>query len=96
MTEPVDVPEGKVFGIFERSLPDYPIIVDLTLEAVTPEGEREEIVTIKHPGGMIGIPYTVEEGTMLVLSVFDREIIRHTVLPPEEPEEEEDNGNNDE
>lgn len=96
MTEPVDVPQGKVFGIFERSLPDYPIIVDLTLEAVAPEGEREEIVTIKHPGGMIGIPYTVEEGTMLVLSVFDREIIRHTVLPPEEPEEEEDNGNNDE
>ena len=85
MTEPENVPEGKIFGVFERTLPDYPIIVDLTLEAVSMDGDRENILTLKHTGGKIGIPYTVEEGTMLVLSVFDREIIRHTVLSPEEP-----------
>lgn len=86
MTEPVEIPEDNVFGVLERTLPDYPIIVDITLEAVNAEGNRSKLISFKHSGGKIGIPYIVEEDTMLVLSVFDKEILRYTVAPAE-PEE---------
>ncbi|MFW5769434.1 MAG: hypothetical protein ACOCYA_05195, partial [Spirochaetota bacterium] len=79
MTEVVDVPEGHIFGVLERTLPDYPIAVDLKLEAVGVDGNREELLSMKHPGGRIGIPYVEEEDTMLVVSIFDREIISYTV-----------------
>lgn len=87
MTEPEEIPEGSVFGILERTLPDYPIIVDITLDAVSPDGERSTVISFKHSGGQIGIPYMVEEDTMLVLSVFDKEILRYTVSPETAEEE---------
>ncbi|RKX75899.1 MAG: serine/threonine kinase, partial [Spirochaetes bacterium] len=84
MTEPENLPENRVFGILRRTLPDYPIMVDLHLYALSFQGEREELLSMKHPGGLISIPYIVEENTTLVLSVFNREIIRYTVEPEEE------------
>ncbi len=89
MTKPEEIPEDYVFGVLQRTLPDYPIIVDIALEAITPTGGRETVITFKHAGGEIGIPYVVEENTMLVLLVFDKEILRYTVSPeePEEPEQ---------
>ena len=86
MTTPEDIPEDSVFGILQRTLPDYPIIVDITLEAISPEGDRETVISFKHTGGEIGIPFVVKEDTMLVLTVFDKEILRYTVSPEEEEE----------
>lgn len=86
MTEPEDIPEGSVFGLLERTLPDYPIIVDITLEAINPQGGRDTVLSFKHTGGKIGIPFIVEEDTMLVLYVFDKEILRYTVGPEDSEE----------
>jgi eukaryotic-like serine/threonine-protein kinase len=93
MTEVVDVPEGHIFGVLERTLPDYPIAVDLTLEAVGVAGDREELLSMKHPGGRIGIPYVEEENTMLVVSIFGREIISYTVHDASAEEETEETEN---
>ncbi len=88
MVEPVAVPEGRVFGILRRSFPEYPIFVDLKVEAITTEGIRSEVLSMKFPGGELAIPYIAEENTLLIVSIFDNEIFRYTVRPKEIPEEE--------
>ena len=85
MTIPENIPEGQVFGILERELPEYPILVELNLEAITVEGKRKQLLSMQHPGGPISIPYIEEENTMLILSVFQKEIIRYTVKAKPQP-----------
>jgi beta-lactam-binding protein with PASTA domain len=80
---PQDLGEDRVFGIFERVLPDYPVAVDMTLEAVAPDGTRRTIFSMRHPGGELAVPYVEEIGTTLVLSRFDSEVIRYLVRPPD-------------
>jgi beta-lactam-binding protein with PASTA domain len=75
MTRPADVPRGKVFGVFEYTLPAYPIMVDISLDAVSPEGSAT-ILAMKHPGGPIAIPYIVDARTELVFYVLDKEELR--------------------
>ncbi|MFP4567143.1 MAG: PASTA domain-containing protein, partial [Spirochaetaceae bacterium] len=87
MMPPDDVPEAMVFGIFERVLPEYPVSVDVTLEAIDPDGERETLFSMKHPGGEIAVPYMAEENSRIVLSRFDTEVLSERVRPPDpEPE----------
>ncbi len=73
-------PEGRVFGIFERELPNYPVAVELTLDAVDLDGEREVIFAMRHPGGRLAVPYVLEPGTTLVLSRFNTEVLTYRVL----------------
>ncbi len=75
MTRPGRVPRGKVFGVFEYVLPDYPIMVDISLDAISASG-ASTILAMKHPGGPISIPYIVDEKSELVLYIFDQEEIR--------------------
>jgi beta-lactam-binding protein with PASTA domain len=75
MTQPERVPAGRVFGVFEYVLPDYPIMVDITLDSISEEGNTT-ILAMKHPGGPISIPYVVEEDSELVLYIFEQEEIR--------------------
>lgn len=79
MNRPASIPEGEVFGILRRSLPEYPLLVELTLEALLPNGSRETVSSIRHPGGLIGIPYVVPAGTTLVLSRSDEVLVRQQV-----------------
>ena len=76
------------FGMFQYELPDYAIPVDLTLEAVSVRGERRLLFAMQHPGGTMSLPYVEEENTVLSLSIFDREVIRHIVRAPVEKEPE--------
>ncbi len=78
ITAPESV-KGKVFGLIEKTLPDYPVSVELKLERITVEGSVEEIFRMRHRGGVIAIPYFEDEGNILVLSAMDSEISRFTV-----------------
>ncbi|MDR1933335.1 MAG: PASTA domain-containing protein [Spirochaetales bacterium] len=72
---------GKlVFGMFQCSLPAYPVWIDMKLEAQSPAGERRVIFTMKHPGGLVSVPYSEEAGSTLILSVFNKEVYRDTVI----------------
>ena len=75
MTRPDRVARGRVFGVFEYVLPDYPIMVDITLDSISEEGNTT-ILAMKHPGGPISIPYIVDEDSELILFIFDQEEIR--------------------
>lgn len=74
MSAPGELAEGTVFGLLEATLPEYPILVDLKLAEITPAAART-ILTMKHPGGPISIPYVVQADSQLVLSMFDDEIL---------------------
>jgi len=77
---PEETTEGMVFGLFEYSVPQYPVYVDMKFEALSPSTrERRTIFETRHPGGKISIPYKVAEDTELVLSILDKEVIRHKV-----------------
>ena len=75
MTRPERLPRERVFGVFEYVLPDYPIMVDISLDAISAAGNTT-LLSMKHPGGPISIPYVVDEKTELVLYIFDQEEIR--------------------
>ncbi len=78
MTTP-ETEKDFIFGILERTLPDYPVSVTLSYEIINPKGERNEIFSMKHKGGVIAIPYLVETGSTLILSAEDKELVNFFV-----------------
>ncbi|MCD6121970.1 MAG: PASTA domain-containing protein [Spirochaetales bacterium] len=79
MTKPMVLGKNNVFGVFKHILPDYPIFVDIRLDAVSSEGTRT-ILKMKHPGGPLSVPYIVPSDAEIVLYIFDREEIRQSAL----------------
>lgn len=76
---PVQNEEGIITGIFTETLPEYPYPFLISLDAITPEGDREKLVTFKHPGGDLSIPYELQEGTVLVLTILNKEVSSYEV-----------------
>jgi beta-lactam-binding protein with PASTA domain len=76
---PEKTPEGYVFGILERTLPDYSVPVTVKVEVINPGGERRELFSMKHKGGLITIPYLEEENTLLKVSIANKEIITYSI-----------------
>ena len=80
MTHPAELEQGTIFGLFKHILPDYTILVDIRLDAVTP-AETRTIFSMKHTGGPLLVPYIVEEDAELVFYIFDKEEIRKSAEP---------------
>lgn len=76
---PDTIVDGNLYGIYEADLPAYPYALKVTLDAIPREGDAYNIVTMKHPGGKLTIPYAVPRLTVLVLTVQEQEIARFTV-----------------
>ena len=70
---------GKVFGLLERSVPDYPVPIVLKYQIIDPAGNRTDIFSTRTKGGVIAIPYFVEEDSILILLADDKEIVNFTV-----------------
>jgi len=75
MAAPGDVGKGNVFGLFQYSLPQQPIAVDISLDIVS-GSDRKNVIAMKHPGGPLAVPYIVPDGSDLVLTVLDQEVAR--------------------
>ncbi|HOT62741.1 MAG TPA: penicillin-binding protein, partial [Treponemataceae bacterium] len=59
---------------FRETLPSYPYPFQVKLEAITPKGDRYELISMKHPGGEFTVPYAVSEGTVLSLTILNKEV----------------------
>jgi len=68
MTEPVNIEQGKIFSIYLAEIPVYPVLMNLELMENL-NGTLRPIVTLKHPGGVIGIPYIINENAQVALYV---------------------------
>ncbi len=76
---PAVAPRGYVYGIFSEELPEYPYPFQITLEVISPLGERSEYASFRHPGGHLSVPYLLPEGSMIALSVLNREALSRQV-----------------
>jgi beta-lactam-binding protein with PASTA domain len=79
MTDPDDVPSDSIFGILQKTLPTYPVPVDLLVESIAPSGEKRVLLTTKHSGGVLTIPFVEEKDTVIVVSVNGAEVAREQV-----------------
>ncbi|MCL2481306.1 MAG: PASTA domain-containing protein [Spirochaetaceae bacterium] len=78
VTSPVPT-DKKVFGILKRTIPEQPVAVDTAFYIISKEGIKEEVFRMKHKGGPFSIPYFEEEGTVLVISVLDKDQVHFIV-----------------
>lgn len=82
ITEPEELEEGMVFGILERTLPEYEVPVRLLVEAISTQGEVKRLFSMRHPGGSITVPYIELENTTIRIIVGDQDPITYVVKAP--------------
>ncbi|OHE66245.1 MAG: penicillin-binding protein [Treponema sp. GWB1_62_6] len=80
VSTPTELEEGELFGLFSRTLPDYPYPLSVKLEALLPTNERRRIFSSDFPGGEFSVPFRLPEGSTLILSVLNREILREDAV----------------
>ena len=84
VTVPASVNDGMVFSLFRYSMAKNPYPLSLRLEAQLPGGEIRRLLVTEYIGGELTVPYELPLGTVLVLSLLNREIYRETVIRPVE------------
>lgn len=79
----IALPEGiendLVYGIFETELAAFPYALKVQLDVIPPEGDKYSLVTFRHLGGKLTIPYAVPQFSELVLYIEDKEQTRQIV-----------------
>jgi beta-lactam-binding protein with PASTA domain len=80
VTVPSVLGSEEVFDLFTYTIPrnSYPLPVQL--ESLLPSGERRSLLTVAYPGGVFTVPYRLPVGSVLILSMLNREIHRETVV----------------
>ena len=79
VTNPERLARNEIFGIFTYSIPENPYPLEVRLEALLPSGERQRLFAVSYMGGEFTVPYKLPVGTMLILSMLNRELHRQTV-----------------
>jgi len=71
--------QGYSYGLFEYTLPEYPVPVRLEIISSEPEAGPRNLFTMPHPGGKISFPYLLPEGGSIVVMANDEEIYRFRI-----------------
>ncbi|MCL2185815.1 MAG: PASTA domain-containing protein [Treponema sp.] len=79
VTPPDNIANNEVFGLFTYNIPQNPYPLSVRLEAQLPEGERKLLFTVNYMGGQFTVPYRQPKGTVLILSMLNRELYRDTI-----------------
>jgi len=66
----------KIEGFYSLELPEYSVLVDITVKAVDETGGQTVLYKFKHLGGILSFPYSLNEGQELVVSALGRELER--------------------
>ncbi|MCL1812582.1 MAG: PASTA domain-containing protein [Treponema sp.] len=70
---------GETVGLFSYNLPLNPYPLPLTVETELPNGSKQTLVNTNHSGGEFSMPYKLPSGSVIILSMVDREIYRQTI-----------------
>jgi len=79
VTRPENLAENEKFDIFRFRIPPNPYPLPVRLEAQLPSGERQRLFTVNFSGGDFTVPYKLPYGSILILSMMNRELHRETV-----------------
>ncbi|MCL2093867.1 MAG: PASTA domain-containing protein [Treponema sp.] len=82
MAQPSEVAPSDIFGLFVYDMARNPYPLLVRLESIQPGGERQRLLTVQYGGGPLAVPYLQPAGSVLVLSLLNREIHRETVGAP--------------
>jgi len=76
---PPELGADESFGLFSYTIPRNPYPLPVLLEALLPSGQRTRLISVDYPGGRFTVPYRLPSGSILILSLMNREINRQTV-----------------
>jgi beta-lactam-binding protein with PASTA domain len=79
VTTPERLANNEVFGIFRYTIPANPYPLAVRLEALLPSGDRIRLFTVNYTGGEFTVPYKLQAGSTLVLSMLNRELYRENI-----------------
>ncbi|MBR5646933.1 MAG: PASTA domain-containing protein [Treponema sp.] len=68
---PEELQENNRFGIFSKTLEEYPFPVDMKLVFRASDGTETELLSFNHPGGNLTVPYVLPQGATILLFVHD-------------------------
>jgi len=71
--------KGGSAGLFSYRLPENPYPMKTALEVILPSGERETLISMEYKGGNFTYPYKLPKGSVVILSILNREVHRETV-----------------
>jgi beta-lactam-binding protein with PASTA domain len=84
VSAPIELAGDEVFELFSYNLPPNPYPLPVSLEAILPAGERRFLASANHPGGKFVVPYRLPAGSILILSMLNRELYREEISFPVE------------
>jgi beta-lactam-binding protein with PASTA domain len=76
---PDKIADNERFDLFRYVIPQNPYPLTVRLEAQLPSGEKQRLFTGNYMGGEFTIPYKLPAGSVLILSMLNRELYRETV-----------------
>lgn len=79
VAQPAQPTDGRVFQVLETTLPEYPILIDVKIELQKTSGERSTLFLLKHPGGLLTVPFLAAVGDVVAVSVLDKEVFAKKV-----------------
>jgi beta-lactam-binding protein with PASTA domain len=79
VTMPASWPTDEICALYTHEIPRTPVPIVYTLTAISPQGERTNLITEILSSGAFTYPYQLPEGTTLSLSVQGRELHREVV-----------------
>jgi beta-lactam-binding protein with PASTA domain len=79
VTYPERIADNERFDLFRYLIPQNPYPLTVRLEAQLPSGEKQRLFTGNYMGGEFTIPYKLPVGSILILSMLNRELYRETV-----------------
>jgi beta-lactam-binding protein with PASTA domain len=71
--------EGESIGLFSHVFPVNPYPLPISVDVEFPNKNRQTLVSTNHAGGEFSMPYKLPAGSVLILSMVDREVARTTV-----------------
>jgi beta-lactam-binding protein with PASTA domain len=76
IARPDNVGAAQTFGVYQGSLPEYAVPVEVTVALVSASGQSTQLWKLNHPGGALSFPYQAALGSELVVTVFGKEFDR--------------------
>ncbi|MBN1797387.1 MAG: PASTA domain-containing protein [Spirochaetales bacterium] len=78
MTKPANVPSGNVFGVFRAKVPNFDVLTNVEVVAVSGQA-RTVLMSMMHPGGTLSIPYILDKDAEIVLNINGSQYLKKQV-----------------
>jgi len=79
ITPPDRLASNENFALFTHRIPQNPYPLAVRVEALLPTGVMQRLFTVNYMGGDFTVPYKLQSGSELILSMLNRELHREVI-----------------